>query len=138
MIVFPFINLRRVSQFKILLHVLSHFQDFDFKPNFRRYFDRRHEQHIAITLCKVSRDVTFLLTSSRGCEHYLQPAGAALYRLPGVARPPPLGETQPHCVGVVGTLVGCRITNSLVDLRQLKVKYLHGESWRDFKDTECS
>ena len=43
-IVFPFIILRRVSHhLKILLHVLSHFQDFDFKPNFRRYFDRRHE-----------------------------------------------------------------------------------------------
>ena len=107
-IVFPFfIILRRVSHhLKILLHVLSHFQDFDFKPNFRRYFDRRHEQHIAITLCKVSRDVTFLVTSSRWREHDLQPAGAALYILPGIGAAPTLGETQSQRVRVEGSVIG--------------------------------
>lgn len=127
---------RRVSSQNTLLHVLSHFQDFDFKPNFRRYFDRRHEQHIAITLCKVSRDVTFLLTSSRWREHDLQPAGAALYILPGIRAAPALGETQSQRVRVKGSVIGGGVPDGGVEAGQVPAEHLHAEAGRDLEHAE--
>ena len=84
------------------------------------------------------QQVRHITSQGVGVQQDLHPAGAALHWLSGVALTPALGKTQPHGVGIVGPLVGCRVTSSLVDSGELEVEYLHGVSWRYLKHTECS
>ena len=74
--------------------------------------------------------------SSRWLQHDLQPAGAALHVLPGVAWAPAFGEAQPHGVRVKRAVICGGVTEAAVEAGQAPAEHLHREAGRDLKHGE--
>ena len=76
------------------------------------------------------------LFSSRGREHDLQPARAALDILPGIGASPALGKTQSQRVRVKGAVISGGVSEGGVKAGQVPAKHLHREARRDLEHRE--